>query len=149
MTTSTAMPTKESKGITIGTLSKLTGVNIETVRYYERIGLVPLPPRTAGGHRVYSVDLRKRLAFIRRSRELGFSIDEIRALLALGTNKKLSCGAVKTLTMQHLVEVRARITDLQRLEKTLAATARKCRGGDAPECPILDDLLGRAERPIA
>jgi MerR family mercuric resistance operon transcriptional regulator len=128
-------------GMAIGALSRATGVNVETIRYYERIGLVPHPPRTASGRRVYAYEHHKQLCFIRRARELGFSLDEIRAMLTLGGGKRMTCGAVKALTMRHLADIRDRIHDLQRLEVTLAKTASKCRGSTVPECPILDDLM--------
>jgi MerR family mercuric resistance operon transcriptional regulator len=117
----------------------MTGVNIETVRYYEKVGLLPKPPRTQGGHRLYTNHQLKRLVFIRRSRELGFSMEEIRNLLRLvdGGN---TCGQVKRAALDHLKEIRLKIGDLRRMEKTLADTAARCKGGNTPECPIVDVL---------
>lgn len=125
----------------IGVLSDRTGVNIETIRYYEREGLLPDPPRTAGGHRSYGEDHLKRLTFIRRSRELGFSMAEIRDLLALVDGGSYTCGEVKALTIDHAKNVREKIVDLQRMEKMLDAISSQCEGGSIPECPIIDALL--------
>ncbi len=125
----------------IGALSTRTGVNIETIRYYEREGLLPHPPRTAGGHRSYSEDHLKRLTFIRRSRELGFSIADIRGLLALVDGRSYTCGEVKALTLEHAESVRRKIFDLQRMEKMLVEIASGCEGGTVPDCPIIDTLL--------
>ena len=125
---------------TIGELSKRTGVNIETVRYYERIGLMPDPLRTRGGHRVFDDEQVKRLTFIARSRRLGFSLKEIRTLMSLVDQGNYSCDEVNALTLRHLDKVRAKIADLQRLAKTLEQISAKCDGGTAPECPIFDAL---------
>ncbi len=124
----------------IGALSGRSGVNVETIRYYERIGLLPSPPRTEGGHRLYRGEHLKRLAFIRRSRELGFSIDEIRALLDLVDSGEYTCGEVKSMTDAHLENVRRKIADLRRLERTLAGISSQCEGGAVPECPVIDAL---------
>ena len=124
----------------IGTISKHTGVNIETIRYYERIGIMPKPPRTAGGQRIYETAHLKRLAFIRRSRELGFSLDEIRALLRLVDGGDYSCGEVQEMTLAHIADTRRKIADLRRMERVLKDMAAKCDGGDVPECPIVDAL---------
>ena len=130
-----------SKGLTIGRLAALSGVNLETVRYYERIGLMPKPDRTNGGHRIYDRDHRRRLTFVRRARELGFGIEEIRALLALAEPQRRSCDEVRHLAAAHLDDVRAKIADLVRLETILAVTVRQCDGQTAtPSCPVLDLL---------
>ena len=132
------------RGLTIGALSGRSGVNIETIRYYERIGLLPAPPRSQGGHRIYGGDLLKRLVFIRRSRELGFTLDEIRNLLSLMGGGH-TCGEVRAVALTHLTAIRAKIADLRRMERTLAETAARCEGGDTPECPILDALTDDVE----
>jgi MerR family mercuric resistance operon transcriptional regulator len=137
--------TKSRATMGIGALSAATGCHIETIRYYERIGLVPRPPRSAGGRRVYGADHALRLNFVRRSRELGFSLTEVRALLALAEGGQ-SCGEVRRLTLAHLADVRAKIADLERLAATLAETAVRCRGGRSPECPILETLAAPADR---
>ena len=127
--------------LTIGALSERSGVNIETIRYYERADLLPAPPRTQGGHRIYGGDSLRRLVFIRRGRELGFTLDEIRNLLGLMRGGH-PCGEVQAVALAHLTHVRAKIADLRRMERTLAATVARCEGGNAPECPILDALSG-------
>lgn len=129
------------RGYPIGAMSKHTGVNIETIRYYERIALMPKPDRTAGGNRQYNHDQLKRLAFIKRSRELGFSIDEIRALLGMVDQDGVSCGEVHAMTMIHLQSVQEKIASLRKLEKMLTTMASECALGDVPDCPILETLL--------
>jgi len=133
------------KFLTIGRLAAATGVNLETVRYYERIELMPPPARTASGHRAYEHAHVQRLAFIRRARELGFSIEQIRALLALAEPSRVSCGEVRKIARTHLNEVRAKLADLTRLEGILAATIVQCTGDPAPSCPVLD-MLAMTER---
>ena len=124
----------------IGELSRLSGVNIETIRYYERIKMLPAPPRTASGRRVFGATEFRVLAFIRRSRELGFSLDEIRALLRLGAPGMASCREVKEIAAHHLEDIRAKLSDLKKLERLLAKTVSQCSGKTAPECPVLDIL---------
>ena len=129
-----------AEGMTIGALSEGTGVNTETIRYYERIGLLSAPPRSAGGHRLYDQPHRQRLVFIRRARELGFSLDEIRALLGLGSGHALTCGDVRALAQHHIAAIREKVRDLKRLERTLSDLAVQCAGETVPDCPILDAL---------
>lgn len=126
--------------MTIGALSQRTGCNIETIRYYERIGMIPKPPRTQGGHRLYAQEHLKRLTFIRRSRELGFGLEQIRELLRFADGGRYTCSQVKTITLQHLEEVRVRMKDLRRLEKVLKTMASLCDGGKVPDCPVIDAL---------
>lgn len=126
----------------IGALSERTGVHIETIRYYERIGLLAAPARSKGNHRNYSDDQRLRLAFIRRARGLGFSLDQIRTLLTLARADGLACKEVHALTQHNLADVRHRIRDLRRLEGVLGKLAASCREGAISKCPILD-ALGR------
>jgi MerR family mercuric resistance operon transcriptional regulator len=128
--------------LTIGALSERTGVHIETIRYYERVGLLARPARSAGGHRLYADTHQRRLVFIRRSRELGFSIDQIRGLLGLERGHNLTCAEVKALAQQRIAEIRHKMKDLKRLERVLTNLAAQCHSGEAPECPILD-ALGR------
>lgn len=125
---------------TIGALSDHTGVNIETIRYYERIGLMPAPPRSEGRHRLYDENHVRRLAFIRRSRALGFSLSEVRGLLGLEHGHRLACGEVKSLTERHVADIRGKIEDLQKLERVLRELAAQCRSDRAPDCPILAAL---------
>jgi MerR family mercuric resistance operon transcriptional regulator len=132
--------TARTEGLTIGTLSRLTGVNIETIRYYEKIKVLPKPSRTQSGRRIYGPMERRLLAFVRRSRELGFSLDEVRALLRLGGPDKASCREVRDIAAQHLDDIRAKIGDLRKLERLLAKTVAQCTGTTAPECPVLDIL---------
>ena len=136
---------RSSPALSIGELSRCTGVNIETIRYYERIKMMPAPPRTASGRRVYGPAETRSLAFIRRSRELGFTLDEIRALLALSTvNGKAACGEVRELAAGHLGEVRAKIADLRAMERVLAEAVRSCDAGELPGCPLIDVLSAPA-----
>jgi MerR family mercuric resistance operon transcriptional regulator len=132
-----------AQSLTIGALSRRTGVNIETIRYYERIGLLPPPPRSQGRHRLYDDHHRRRLAFIRRSRALGFSLDDTRDLLGLARGHALTCAEVKTLTEQHIADVRGKLRDLRKLDRVLSDLAAKCTGTTVPDCPILDALESR------
>jgi MerR family mercuric resistance operon transcriptional regulator len=133
----------------IGKLSVLSGVNIETIRYYERINMLPAPPRAANGRRVYDPSHLRILGFIRRSRELGFSLDEIRALIRLGGPEKATCREVRKIAAHHLEEIRAKLDDLRRLERVLAKTVAQCTGKTAPDCPVLDILdVRRPERAL-
>lgn len=130
-----------ARGYPIGEMSKRTGVNIETIRYYERIKIMPQPDRTAGGNRQYNHEQLKRLSFIKASRELGFSIDEIRALLEMVDRQDFTCGEVHGLTIGHLASVREKIKGLHKLEKALVGMASECSQGDVPDCPILETLF--------
>lgn len=130
-----------SAGIQIGELSRRTGCNIETIRYYERIALLPIPARSAGRYRVYDTADVRRLAFIRRARELGFTLDKIRALLRLAADDgQGACADVRELAANHLAEVRAKIADLRAMERVLADAVQRCAAGEAPGCPIIDAL---------
>ncbi len=125
--------------IQIGELSRRTGCNIETLRYSERIGLLPAPPRR-GRYRSYGREDVARLGFVRRARELGFTLDEVRALLGLAVGGQASCAEVRELAASHLKDVRARIADLKRMERVLADSVRACDAGRDPGCPLLDTL---------
>src|ERR1700730_3388001 len=137
------MPTitsSRAENLPIGELSKQSGVNIETISYYERIKMLARPLRTASGRRVYdSTDLRI-LVFIGRARELGLSLDEIRALLRLGGPEKASCREVREIAAHHLEDIRAKLSDLKKLERLLAKTVAQCSGRTAPDCPVLNIL---------
>jgi len=135
-----AITASRAEHMPIGELSRLSSVNIETIRYYERIKMVPAPQRTASGHRVYGAAELRMLSFIRRSRELGFSLKEIRALLRLGAPGKASCNEVKVIATHHLEDIRAKLSDLRKLERLLAKTVARCSGKKAPNCPVLDIL---------
>ena len=125
-----------------GQLARLMKCNLETVRYYENIGLMPEPARTHSGHRLYAQADQARLKFILRGRELGFSLADIRALLGIEDGEP-SCAQVHALTQKHLGSIRAKITDLQKLETTLAIMATKCVGGQTPDCPVIDALAAQ------
>lgn len=129
-----------------GDVARRFGCNIETVRHYEKIGLLNAPDRTESGHRLYSADDEARLAFILRGRQLGFSIEELRGLLRLGESEADTCGEANALTQRHLVDVRAKLRDLARLEKTLVEISARCeQGGAGPGCPILEALQAGPE----
>lgn len=129
-------------GLSIGALSKQSGANIETIRYYEKIGVMPAPPRSAGGYRLYAPDHLKRLGFVRRGRQLGFSLDELRGLLQLVDGHAYTCAEVHALTLKHLTEVRRKIADLRRLEHVMADMVAQCTEDLVPECPVIDALFG-------
>lgn len=136
----TATALSQSAMFAIGELSRSSGVNIETIRYYERIKLLSPPSRTAGGRRTYdSSDLRA-LVFIRRSRQLGFSLEEIRTLLRLGGPGKATCNEVREVATRHLEDIRSKLRDLKKLEEVLDATVSRCSGQSTPDCPVLDIL---------
>ncbi|MBN8815975.1 MAG: helix-turn-helix domain-containing protein [Sphingomonas sp.] len=124
-----------------GALARRFGCNIETIRYYENIALLAAPERTSGGHRVYSQGDQARLGFILRARELGFSVDELRSLLSLSDSRVYTCGEVLAVTERHLDDIGRKISDLRRLQRTLADMSARCAGGDVPECPIMDALV--------
>jgi len=122
-----------------GRLAERTSCNLETIRYYEKIGLLPEPPRTGNGYRAYTPAHEQRLHFIRRARELGFTLDEVRTLLGLsdGGNR---CGEIHDLAALHLRSVQDKIAQLQSLQAVLARMVAQCRAGDLPDCPIIEAL---------
>ena len=124
--------------ISIGELSRRSGVNIETIRYFEKVGTIAAPPRTEGGHRVYDEDHVRALGFIRRARELGFSPDEVRAILNLGGPGRACCGEVREIAAHHLKEVRTKMADLADIERLLASTIEQCSGGSDSDCAVID-----------
>ena len=127
-----------SSWMTIGTLSKRTECKVETIRYYEKAGLFPVPTRSPGGYRRYaSTDLR-RLTFIRRGRALGFSIAEVRTLLRLADERKRPCAEVRIVASTHLEDVRAKIADLRAMERVLRETVAKCANGRRADCPLIE-----------
>ena len=123
-----------------GELAKRSGCHLETIRFYEKIGLLLPPKRSPGGHRRYAEGDQRRLRFILRGRQLGLSIDEIRSLLSLSDSKTYTCGEIHDLTVEHISSVRTKIADLVRLEHTLVEISDKCSGGTVPECPVIDAL---------
>jgi Cu(I)-responsive transcriptional regulator len=132
--------------IRIGDLAKGTGTKVVTVRYYEQIGLLPVPSRTAGNYRTYSHEHMRRLRFIRRCRDLGFTLDQIRDLLRLSSQKDEECGEVDRITAQHLIEVEQKISDLKRLAKELRRLNNCCQGnGIIADCRIIEALSPNRE----
>ncbi|HUT51685.1 MAG TPA: helix-turn-helix domain-containing protein [Alphaproteobacteria bacterium] len=127
---------------TIGGASARTGCHIETIRYYERIGLLPRPCRSEGGHRIYQPDDLKRIGFIARSRSLGFALKEIADFLTLIDQGDYTCAEVKALTVAQIASVERKITDLERMKSGLEKLAEACDGGKTPDCPIVDELYG-------
>ncbi len=127
--------------MTIGQLASEAGVNIQTVRYYERRGLVPLPPRTRSGYRQFGADAVRRLRFIKRAQELGFSLAEIQDLLALRVRRASACGAVEKKTRVKIVLVEQKIRELERLRSGLEALVVSCVARErTSDCPILETL---------
>lgn len=128
--------------ITMGVLASKTGCDVETVRYYEKMDLMPEPPRSKGGHRLYALDHVKRLTFIRRCRELGFSIKQVKSMLSFIDEPGHVCGEVKAMALQHSKVIKQKIKDLTRLEKALKSMAGKCveEKYSAEKCPIIDAL---------
>ena len=126
--------------ISIGAAADKTGVKTETIRFYEREGLIRPPLRTDGGHRVYDSDRIERLAFIHRARELGFPLNQVRSLFQMVDETGHTCGEVGELAGSHLETVRSRIADLRAMEKVLQGMVSSCSGGTVPECPIIGTL---------
>lgn len=128
----------------IGELSRNTGCNIETIRYYERLGLLHKPLRTESGHRLYNSVNQQRLAFILKTRKLGFSLERTRELLSLAENTEQSCAEALALVNSNLGEVKEKIAELQRIQNVLEQMANDCQcccpGARAPECTIVDAL---------
>mgnify|MGYP003417698669 FL=1 len=124
----------------ISTVAANSGCNLETIRYYERIGLMPLPERTPKGYREYSEADVEQLRFISRGRGLGFSLQEIRSLLRLAQDPGISCSEVDQLARKHLDDILVRLKDLQRMARELERTIDHCGGGQRGECTILDSL---------
>jgi Cu(I)-responsive transcriptional regulator len=123
---------------TIGRLAKATSVNIETIRYYERAGLIAPPARTDGNYRTYRDSDLTRLRFIKRTRDLGFSLEQVRALLSISGEGDRDCGTVDSIAVEHLAEVDRKIADLNALRRELAEAVASCEGGTIAECRILE-----------
>ncbi|HEL3255581.1 TPA: helix-turn-helix domain-containing protein [Stenotrophomonas maltophilia] len=126
-----------------------SGCHLETIRYYERIGLLPRPSRSGNGYRVYGSADVERLRFIARGRDLGFSLEEVRSLLQLADDEDLSCADVDRLARSHLADVRARVADLQRMASELERVIASCHGGQRAECTILSTLRQPASQDAA
>ena len=119
----------------------MSGVNGETIRYYEKIKLMPDPTRSSGGYRIYDDSQLKRLSFIKRCRELGFTLKEIAALLLLVEGGEYTCAEVRDHTMTHLNDVDEKIRDLRKMQRTLKTMISECEGELVPECPIIESLF--------
>jgi MerR family copper efflux transcriptional regulator len=126
----------------IGEASAASGVSVKMARYYEQIGLLPAAQRSQAGYRVYDADAIHRLRFIRRARDLGFSIAEITRLLALWGDDQRASADVKAVALAHVKELERKITEMTAMKRTLEHLARHCHGDDRPHCPILEDLAG-------
>ena len=128
----------------IGELSRATGTNIETIRYYERIGLLPEPARTVSNYRSYGEVHRTRLAFVRHSRDLGFTIEEVRSLLDLADHPERECSEADRIATRHLAQVDEKIGQLVTLRDELSRIIGRCRGGLAAECRVIEALGGQS-----
>ncbi len=132
--------TPAQPALSIGSLATARGCEVQTIRYYEQIGILPKPVRTAGGHRLYTHDQMQRLRFVRRSRDLGFSLEAVKELLRLADNREGDCGAVDRIAREHLEDVRAKMSQLAALEQELARMARSCQRGKISNCRIVQVL---------
>jgi Cu(I)-responsive transcriptional regulator len=126
--------------LNIGEAAKASGVSAKMIRYYEEIGLIPAATRTAAGYRVYTDQNVHMLRFIRRARDLGFSVDGIRELLGLWRDRDRHSADVKRLAMAHVADLRQKIRELDDMASTLETLAACCHGNDRPDCPILREL---------
>lgn len=130
----------------IGQVAKRSGVPTKTIRYYESVGLLPQPDRTASGYRDYNEPALQRLRFVQRARSLGFSVRECANLLALYEDKHRASAEVKAMAREHVAQVDAKIAELRTMRRTLGELIDKCHGDERPDCPILDDLAEGGER---
>lgn len=129
------------KPLTIGRLAEQVGINLETVRFYERQGLLPKPPRSASGYRLFPADAARRLKFIRRAQELGFSLSEIRELLALRLSTRTTSAEIRKCAEAKIADIEGKIRSLDEMRKSLLKLVRSCAGcAPLSECPILESL---------
>src|SRR5438445_6230372 len=129
------------KSLTIGHLARESGMNLETVRYYERRGLLPKPPRSASGVRMFPIEAGQRLRFIQRAKELGFSLKEIGELLSLRVSPTTTSAGIRAKAKSKIADIRSKIRSLESMEKTLLKLTKSCTGcGPITECPILESL---------
>ena len=124
----------------IGELGKATDTKVETIRFYEKLGLLAAPERTTGNYRTYGQEHLKRLSFVRRARDLGFSLDQVRELLDIADDRSRSCGAVDKLAREHLSAVDRKIADLSALRRELGSLLDQCSQGTIADCRIIDAL---------
>ncbi|OJY65180.1 MerR family transcriptional regulator [Sphingopyxis indica] len=136
-----------TKRLAIGDLARQTGTKVNTIRFYEDIGLLPRALRTASGRRTYGAADVRRLAFIRHSRGLGFSVEEIRSLLALADEPERDCAEAAAIARRHLRDIEMRIARLETLRDALADVAISCEGGRAADCRVIEAIAG-AELPV-
>ena len=125
----------------IGELSNRTGCIVETIRFYECIGIMPDPPRSPGGQRIYNDEHEKRLTFIRRGNELGFSLKEVREMLGMVDGGDYSCDDIQAIAVAHIEDVKHKIADLRKIKKVLENMAKQCETGIVPECPIVEAMF--------
>src|SRR5713226_3186082 len=134
---------KDTKSLTIGRLAKQAGVNLETVRFYERRGLLPRPPRSASGYRLFPAEAERRLKFIRRAQELGFSLAEIAELLSLRVSRRTTSSEIRARAEAKITDIEAKIRSLESIKKTLRKLTKACDGcTSVAQCPILESLDG-------
>ncbi len=131
--------------MTISEAARQSGISQRMIRHYEKIGLVPPPERRLSGYRDYDASDVHRLIFVRRARDLGFAIEEIRQLLALWQDRSRASADVKKLALRHAAELKAKAEQLQAMQRTLLDLAAHCHGDDRPDCPILAGLDGTGE----
>ena len=136
------MPTKE---LSIGDLARLAGCTVQIIRHYEKVGLLPEPQRTGGNRRIYSDEQASRLVFIRHSRKLGFSLEDIRQLLSFADQTDQSCEQVDAIARQHLSSVQERLDRLQSMERELKRMIHQCSGGKVAECRIIEVLTDHSK----
>jgi Cu(I)-responsive transcriptional regulator len=130
--------------VKIGELASATATKVETVRYYEKIGLLPPPARTSANYRAYGVDHLARLSFIRRARDLGFTLDAVRELLTLSDDKAQSCSAIDAIARSHLTEIDRKVADLTALRSELHRLLSSCQQGTVADCKIIETLAPRS-----
>jgi Cu(I)-responsive transcriptional regulator len=130
----------EKSVLSVGDLANATGTKVETIRWYEKVGILPAPARTAGNYRAYGQEHLNRLSFVRRGRDLGFTLDEVRALLELADQRDRDCGEVDAIARQHLADVERKIADLTALAVELRNVVEQCHGGTVSECRIIEAL---------
>lgn len=136
---------RDAFSMTIGRLAEATGIRVETVRWYEKVGLLPAPERSPGNYRLYGPEHLRRLSFIRRGRALGFTVEQIRDLLALSDDRNRSCGEVDTIARAHLADVERKLADLTQLAAELREVIDRCGCGNVADCRIIEALSPSGE----
>ena len=138
---------KQQETLTRGEVAERSGIGFETVRYYEERGLIPKPPRSSAGYRLYDERYVRRLRFIGRAQELGFTLSEIQELLELRGGAETTCSQIKEMAADKREAVEAKMQDLERIRDALDRLSEACEGGDAPtsDCPLLEVMEGKAD----